>query len=128
MTTINIYAGQRVLYKDNFNWRVGILLDSTTALKTKGLFLTVQDLTDSTEHFVEINNIYLNAVELTWEKDEPETLIPIEDFIEDVEDNLFTNSDGIGYVSDGEYKYYPITFKKNWLEKQPFKYIVWYNQ
>ena len=48
-----------------------------------------------------------------------------EEYIELIESEDFDRQSESAYVSDGEYGYYPVSkFTKNWLEKQPFDYII----
>ena len=123
---INLHAGQRVLYKKNGNWRVGTLPPGTMNLTTEGLFANVYDIQD--KHFeknINVNNLYLNSFELDeWTK-HSEYCMTKKDFIEYMHSDEFLQGAYTAYVSDGEYLYYPVNkLTENWINKQPFEYIV----
>ena len=121
---INLRAGQRVLYKKNGGWKVGILPPGNLNLTTEGLFANVFDVNDQhVEKGVNVNSLYLNGFELEdWMKD-PDYCLTKQKFIE------LLNSESVyiekAFVSDGEYAYYPInTFRDSWINKQPFDYVI----
>lgn len=121
----NIYKGQRVLYKNNSNWKIGNLVAAN--LKEDDLYFTVKNI-NGIEESATLENLFLNARELDdWEKDpDVGTLITKENFIKDIEEGLVNASDGTAYVSDGIYQYYNIPkLHANWIKKQPFDYVVW---
>lgn len=122
---LDIKAGKRVLYKVNNQWVPGTLLWGVGSLNEKGLFLPVEDSNGKVID-KEINELFLDAIPMdeSWKdysdifmtKDEYGDFIESEDFIKNAEQ---------AYVSDGEYYYYKVNkFTRNWLEKQPFDYIV----
>lgn len=133
---INIYAGQRVLYKHGGQWHVGELTNlMPPAITSKGLFLFVIPKEyigyegDKVPylHDVEINELFLDATptEDYW-RDYNDIFMTKEDYINMIEnDEDFVKSAEQAYVSDGEYYYYKVNkFTRSWLEKQPFDYIV----
>ena len=122
---INLRAGQRVLYKKNGVWQVGILQPGNANLTSEGLFANVFDINDQhLEKNLNVNSLYLNGFELEdWMKDPSYDMLLTK---EQVIEKLNTESIVIekAYVSDGEYAYYPVnTFRANWINKQPFEYI-----
>ena len=128
---LNIHAGQRVLYKQNGQWRVGELAQAN-AFVDKGLFLPVipqENFYTSAEYtMVEINDIFFDAkpVEDFW-KDYSDIFMSKEEYIKIIEcdDENFVKALEQAYVSDGEYYYYKINkFNRAWLTKQPFDYVV----
>lgn len=129
---INIHAGQRVLYKHNGQWNVGKLTNQMPPEFTeKGLFVFVipKDYMDAEEvpylHDAEINNLYLDAKPVEDWMVEYNQLIAMNDYIDIVNDEDFDKNSETAYVSDGEYYYYPINkFTEQWLNKQPFDFIV----
>ena len=125
---INIHAGQRVLYKLNGQWNVGELAQAPAYLD-KGLFIPVirkEDLYSSIEPImVEINDLFLEAELVEDWMREYGYLMTKEDYINYIQSEDFDKNNEIGYVSDGEYYYYPVgAYNKNWLMKQPFDYIM----
>ena len=123
----NAYAGQRVLYKTKeHGWQVGELFG--TNLKEDGLYFYVHKLNDACNTTVPIENIFFDTRKLEdWEL-EPGygILIRKEDFIEDIKEGRVSASEGTAYMSDGEYQYYSVPrLNENWLNKQPFDYVVW---
>jgi hypothetical protein len=122
----NVYAGQHVLYKKGHGWTPGTLISAE--LTNKGLLFSVETEEGQIEDSITENNLFLNSRNLTWEIDDPDTLISKDKFIEGIEDEIFNAKDIEAYVSDGKYAYYPVVFRANWIEKQPFNYIVWYNK
>lgn len=121
---INLRAGQRVLYKKNNSWRVGILQPGNLNLTTEGLFANIYDVKDQhLEKNVNVNSLYLNGFPLEdWMKDE--------DYCYDKKRFIdLLNSETVyiekAFVSDGEYAYYPVnTFRETWINKQPFDYFI----
>ena len=131
MNIENIYANQRVLYKGpNHAWRVGHLVMNGALLQSDGLFFMVQDEeTNGTELHVALNDLFLDARELQdWVRDrDNHFLYTKEEFISMLQDEDFDIRSGTAYMSDGEYEYYKVAhFNENWINRQPFKYIVWY--
>ena len=124
---LNIYAGKRVLYKQNGQWMVGTLEESDgLSLTPEGLFLQVLSINTPNTHSVEINDIFLDAIPLDdWMKQYKEYFMTKEEYIQFIESDEFEKALEHSYVSDGEYIYYPVSkYTKNWLEKQPFDYII----
>ena len=137
---LDIHAGKRILYKKNNNsWNVGELALAQAQLKADGLFLPVypQELFyiihsnsytwDEPEYiYVNINDIFLEAMPLEdWMKDYSEYFMTKEQYADFVESEDFDKATENAYVSDGEYYYYPVSkYTRNWIEKQPFKYII----
>lgn len=123
----NIYKEQRVLYKINGDWKVGTLMRAV--LNPGGLWFDIEGI-DGQWASVAMDKIFFNARKLEeWEKDPADgTLIPKEEFIDDLENDRVDESDGTAFVSDGEYQYYNIPkLRSNWIRKQPFDYVVWVN-
>ena len=134
---IDIHAGKRVLYKDgNSGWLVGIIDHQKAEINEQGLWIPIipkQFMNMDAEdipyvQYAEVNNIFLEAEQLeSYIKDYSDIFMTKEDYIKIVEadDDSFVKAIEQAYVSDGEYYYYPITkFTKNWIEKQPFEYVV----
>ena len=128
---LDIYAGKRVLYKNgNSGWLVGTLQETKAAeVNEQGVWLPVipKD-TDAEEeiHWTEINNIFLEAFPLDdWVKDYPQYYMTKEKYLDFIESEDFERARENAYFTDGEYIYYPVSkFSKNWIEKQPFDYII----
>lgn len=132
---LDIHEGKRVLYKDEGRWEVGVLIDAHhTYLNEKGLFVSVippeylryKDWASHVHHNVEINDLFLDAepVEDYWH-DYKDIFMTKEEYINFIESEDFVKASEQAYVSDGEYYYYPISkYNKNWIEKQPFDYVV----
>ena len=123
---INLHAGQRVLYKKNNTWHVGMTMPGKAELTTEGLFITILDIVNKNiEKNININSLYLNGFKLEdWAKD-PEYCMPKDKFIEYMRTDKFIQERHNAFVSDGEYAYYPVNkFHETWLNKQPFNYIV----
>jgi len=129
---LDIHEGKRVLYKHNGQWEVGELTEAhNTKLTNKGLYLSIipkefigQDALYL--HDAEINDIFLDAwpVEDYWH-DYKDIFMTKEEYIKFIESEDFVKASEQAYVSDGEYYYYPISkYTKNWIEKQPFDYVV----
>ena len=124
-----IHAGRRVLYKHNSGWKPGELLANSARLTSEGLYFSIMNQEGIMEQDVLYDNLYLDGVQLQdWEQDPSNgVLFEVEEFLQKMEEEELTKNDGTAYVSDGEYRYYPVsTFTKNWIKKQPFRYIVWY--
>ena len=52
-----------------------------------------------------------------------------EQYIQWIESEEFERNLEHAYVSDGEYVYYPVSkYNKTWIEKQPFEFIVRYEE
>lgn len=124
----NAYAGQRVLYKTSeHGWRAGNLVDA--GLEENGLYFNIHDIKDDKyDVSTSIDNIFFETRQLEdWELD-PEygTLISKEEFIEDIKENRVIAAEGTAYMSDGKYQYYAVPrLNENWLNKQPFDYVIW---
>lgn len=118
----NAYAGQRVLYKINgHNWKVGTLVDAS--FEEEGLYFSIHDLDNENYNIsVPINNIFFNARKLEdWET---AYIYSKEHFLELIENEEVSSKNNEAWMSDGEYAYYTIgKWNKNWITKQPFKYI-----
>lgn len=126
---LDIYAGKRVLYKNgNSGWLVGTLQETKVAeVNKQGVWLPVMPKdTENEIHWAEINNIFLEAFPLEdWVKDYPQYYMTKKDYITFTENEDFERARENAYFTDGEYIYYPVSkFSKNWIEKQPFEYIV----
>ena len=132
---LDIHEGKRVLYKHDGQWHVGTLTEAhNTVLTQKGLYLTIIPIEfgdkDWTEvpfmHDAEINDIFLDAMPLDdYLKDYSNIFMTKEEYIDFIESEDFIKATEQAYVSDGEYYYYPISkYNKNWIEKQPFDYVV----
>lgn len=132
MNIDNIYANQRVLYREQRThpWRVGHLIMNGAMLQSNGLFFMVQDEeTNGTAMHVALNDLFFECHELQdWVRDVNNgILFTKNDFLEMIEDEEFDPREGTAYVSDGEYEYYKVArFNKSWIDKQPFEYITWY--
>lgn len=127
---VDIYANKRVLYKHNGGqWVVGHLMNGNAVINEKGLFIPVvsKENEDSYEN-IEINDLFLDAILVDeWMKQYDDLFMTKENYINFIEDAEFTRAIERAYVSDGEYIYYPVSkYTRNWLEKQPFEYIVRY--
>jgi len=127
---INIRAGQRILYKDSKSgWKVGIIDHGQATIDERGLlipiipieFATIDPFDISFIQYIEINNLFLEAEPVeNWMN-----LIPKQEYIKVVSEEDFEKEFENAWVSDGEYFYYPVSkYTKNWLEKQPFEYII----
>jgi len=129
--TLDIYAGKHVLYKNgNSGWLVGTLQETKSAeVNEQGVWLPVIPKGADAEkeiHWAEINNIFLEACPLDdWVKDYPQYYMTKEEYLNFIESEDFERARENAYFTDGEYIYYPVSkFSKNWIEKQPFEYIV----
>lgn len=130
---LDIHEGKRVLYKQDGHWKIGVLVEAhSTYMNDKGLFVSVvspeyiQTWQDHVQHDIEINDLFLDAepVEDYWH-DYKDIFMTKEEYINFIESEDFVKASEQAYVSDGEYYYYPISkYNKNWIEKQPFDYVV----
>ena len=132
---LDIHEGKRVLYKLDGYWETGILVEAhNTYMNEKGLFVSVlpveylhdNDWANHVQHNVEINDLFLDAepVEDYW-REYKDIFMTKEEYIKFIESEDFVKASEQAYVSDGEYYYYPISkYNKNWIEKQPFSYVV----
>lgn len=129
---LDIHAGKRVLYKHNGQWEVGELTEAhMTKLTDKGLFVSIIPkkffgTEPSYLHDAEINDLFLDAqpVDESW-RAYKEIFMTKEEYIKFIESEDFIKGAEQAYVSDGEYYYYHISkYNKNWIEKQPFDYVV----
>lgn len=121
----SIHADMRVLYKKNGQWNVGTLQEGKALINDRGLFLPIVD----EESEVVFTDIFFDAFEIDpYIKDYKEYFMTKEEYIEYIQGDDFDRHHENAYVSDGEYGYYPVScYTKNWLEKQPFDYIVRYD-
>lgn len=125
---LDIRAGKRILYKLNGKWNVGELAQAN-AYVDKGLFLPVikkEDLYNNLDHImIEINDIFLEAKPVeSWMQDYG-YLMTKEQYIDFINSEDFNKNTEHAYVSDGEYYYYSINkYSEQWLNKQPFDYVV----
>ena len=127
--SINIHAGKRVLYKNgNSGWLIGTLQKTKSAeINEQGVWLPIIPKDNKEEvHWAEINNLFLETVPLDdWVKDYPQYYMTKEEYLNFIESEDFERARENAYFTDGEYIYYPVSkFSKNWIEKQPFEYIV----
>ena len=136
----NIHAGMRVLYKKNgSNWRVGELGAGHACINKDGLYLPIfdkdefdrlhskeWDWEEPENVLTNINDIFFDATELDdWVKDYPKYFMKKEEYIKFIESDEFEKAQENAYFTDGEYVYYPVSkYSRNWIEKQPFDYIV----
>lgn len=118
----NIHAGMRVLYKENGQWKVGTLQEGDALIDDTGVYLPVI----GKESYVELNDFYFESFKIEdWFKDYSNYFMTKEQYINFVESEEFIKAAENAYVSDGEYGYYPISkYTRNWIEKQPFDYVV----
>ena len=129
---LKIRNGMRVLYKHNGQWCVGKLTNQMPpALTEKGLFIFVipKDYTDAEEvpylHDAELNDIFFEAKPVEDWMTQYGYLMPKEKYIEFIQSEDFDKNIEHAYVSDGEYYYYNVNkYSEQWLNKQPFDYIV----
>lgn len=121
---LDIRAGKRILYKLNGKWNVGELAQAN-AYVDKGLFLPVIRKEDIEYLMVEINDIFLESKPVEDWMRQYGYLMTKDEYIEHIQSEDFDHKLETGYVSDGEYYYYPVgSYNKTWLMKQPFDYIV----
>ena len=129
---LKIHNGMRVLYKHNGQWCVGKLTNQMSPeLNEKGLFVFVipKDYMDAEEvpylHDVEINDLFLEAIPVEDWMAQYGYLMPKEKYIEFIQSEDFDKNIEHAYVSDGEYYYYNVNkYSEQWLNKQPFDFIV----
>lgn len=125
---LDIHAGKRVLYKANGKWNVGELAQAN-AYVVKGLFLPIiekENLYKNTNYImVEINDIFLESKPVEdWMRQYGYHMTK-EEYIKHIQSEDFDKNTEVGYVSDGEYYYYSINkYSEQWLNKQPFDYVV----
>lgn len=133
-----IKAGRRVLYKDREGgWMVGIVDVGQATVDEKGVWIPIipqeffhLDPADIPYvHYTELNNIFTDAIKYDgWMKKYPEYFMTKEDYIKFIESDDFDKRLENAYVADDEYAYYKVTtYTKSWIEKQPFKYIIRYD-
>lgn len=118
----DIYAGKHILYKENGQWVPGVLDTGKTSIDNTGVYLPIV----GKEEQVELNNLYLESFKIDdWLKEDSDYFMTKEQYIEFISTDKFDKAFEYAFVSDGEYGYYPISkFTKNWIEKQPFDYVV----
>ena len=129
---LKIHNGMRVLYKHNGQWCVGKLTNQMSPeLNEKGLFVFVipKDYMDAEEvpylHDAEINDLFLEAAPVEDWMAQYGYLMPKEKYIEFIQSEDFDKNIEHAYVSDGEYYYYNVNkYSEQWLNKQPFDFIV----
>lgn len=129
---LDIYAGKHVLYKNgNSGWLVGTLQETKSAeVNEQGVWLPIIPKDNEEEvHWTEINNLFLEAVPLdSWIKKYSDYYMTKEEYLTLIASEDFDRAHEEAYFSDGEYIYYRVSkFSKNWIEKQPFDYIVRYD-
>lgn len=124
----NIHAGMRVLYKENNQWHVGETAVGIAHVALNGLFIPIIPIPQKDDEQVnkEINEIFFDAFPIDeYIKDYKEYFMTKEEYIDFINGDDFDRQLENAYVSDGEYGYYPISrYTKNWIEKQPFDYVV----
>lgn len=122
---LKIYAGQRVLFKENGQWHVGNIAAGEAKVNEHGLYLPIFDK-NANLIFAEFNEVFFNGFKLEdWVHDYSEYFMTKDEYIEFMQQEDFDARQENAYVSDGEYAYYPIAkYNKNWIEKQPFDYIT----
>ena len=119
-----IHAGMRVLYKENGNnWLIGNVESGRAEVNNNGIFIPIEPKNGDFIVYIEINNIFTDAVEVEdWMRS---LLITKEEYIKIMEDEDFHRSTEVAWFSDGEYYYYPVSkYSENWIMKQPFEYIL----
>lgn len=130
---INIHAGQRILYKHIGQWKIGELDTIPPIINDKGVFFYIipYEFIGKPHNEVkyvddaEINNLYLEAKPVEEWMREYKQLITKDEYLQIIQEEDFDKNGETAYVSDGEYYYYPINkFTEQWLNKQPFDFIV----
>lgn len=123
---IKIHAGMRVLYKQDGQWEIGEVGVGNSSVTEKGLYIPILSRTSNNFYDKEINDVFFDTFKLEdWIKDYPKYFMTKEDYIKFIENEDFDKRNETAYVSDGEYGYYKVNkYTRNWLEKQPFDYIV----
>ena len=128
---LNIYGGKRILYKmgGKGGWHTGVLMNGGAILSPSGLTFMIGDIENDNLEEVKPENIFFDSKPLEdWMKSD-EVLIKKEQFAQDIEDDYVHDTDGDGYMSDGEYYYYNIPrLNANWIRKQPLPYVVWFSR
>ena len=73
--------------------------------------------------YAEINTLFTEGQPLDdWMKP---MLLNKEEYIQFIKSEDFERAMESAWVSDGEYYYYPVsTYTENWINKQPFNYIL----
>lgn len=128
----SIYAGKRILYKDGASsWLIGEVDKRPAEVNEQGVWIAIipQEFFGKTPEYVkysEINQIFTEAFKIEdWIKEYKRYFMTKEEYIHFLETEDFNKQTENAYFSDGEYGYYPISkYTKNWIEKQPFEYIV----
>ena len=120
--TRHICAGMHILYKENGQWKPGILQEGDAIIDDKGLALPIV----GKESYVDLDDLFLDSFAIDEAiKAYKEYFMTKTEYITYIESDDFNRQLENAFVSDGEYGYYPVSkFTKNWLEKQPFEYIV----
>lgn len=126
---IDIHVGKRVAFKSNNNgWLTGEIYNEKAGISVIGLYIPIKPIGKEYEdqlYWVEVNDIYLEAKPVEDWMRQYGYLMTKEEYIKHVQSEDFDHKLETGYVSDGEYYYYPIgSYNKTWLMKQPFDYIV----
>ena len=129
---LNIHAGMRVLFKwKNSNWKAGYICEGSADVNKDGLYLPITTKFEPEEtgceaYQVNINDIFFDAFKIEdYIKDYSQYFMTKEEYIKFIESEDFDRHLENAYVSDGEYGYYPINkYTRNWLEKQPFDYVI----
>ena len=128
----NIRAGMRVLYKQgNNNWMTGEIVVGSAEVNRTGLYIPIKSQENENGiYFAELNQIFWDAFPLEdYIKDYHDYFMTKEDYIKFIESDEFDKRLENAYVSDGEFGYYPVSkYSRQWLEKQPFDYIVRYDR
>ena len=127
-----IRAGMRVLFKwKNSNWKTGYIHEGSADVEKDGLYLPIITKSAPEEmgceaYQVHINDIFFDAFKIDdWIKDYSNYFMPKEEYIKFIESDEFDKRLENACVSDGEYGYYPVSkYSRQWLEKQPFEYII----
>lgn len=122
---LDIKAGKRVLYKENGQWHAGEIATGAATINEHGLYIPIITM-DGELITSEINDMFLNSFKLeSWVHEYPEYYMTKEQYIEFMRDEDFDYHQENAFVADNEYGYYPVAkYNKNWIEKQPFEYII----
>ena len=123
---IDILAGKRALCKLHGQWEVCEIDEGTALLNKDGLFIPVHIFKGNQDKDINVNDLFLDAFEIDYSLTlYPEYYMKKEKYIEFIESENFDRTLEHAYVSDGDYGYYSVAkYTRNWLEKQPFDYIV----
>lgn len=128
---LKIHKGMRVLYKHNGQWEVGELTEvQNTVLTDKGLFLSIipgKFIGGAIPYYheAELNDIFFEAKPVEDWMAQYGYLMPKEKYIDFIQSEDFDKNIEHAYVSDGEYYYYNVNkYSEQWLNKQPFDFIV----